>query len=105
MTPQQHLCPKPLEIAESCRFYKRNQQERETMLAYAADLKKLATHGNFGASLHEALRDKFVCGLQNVQIQTRFLSETKLKYFKALEIAVATKTVTVTAITAAEPHT
>ena len=44
MTPQQHLCPKPLEIAERFRFYKRNQQERETVLAYAADLKKLATH-------------------------------------------------------------
>jgi len=63
------------------------------VLAYAADLKKLATHCNFGANLNEALRDKFVCGLQNVQIQTCFLSEAKLKYFKGLEIAVAMKTV------------
>ena len=63
------------------------------MLAYAADLKKLATHCNFGANRNEALRDKFVCVLQNVQIQTGFLSETKLKSFKALEIAVAMKTV------------
>ena len=54
MTPRQHSCPKPLEIAERCRFYKWNQQERETMLAYAADLKKLATHCIFGANLHEA---------------------------------------------------
>ena len=54
MTPRQHLCPKPLEIAERCRFYKWNQQERETMLAYAADLKKLATHCIFGANLNEA---------------------------------------------------
>ena len=69
-----------LEIAERCRFYKLNQQERETVLAYAEDLKKLATHCNFGANLKEALWDKFVCGLQNVQIQTRFLSEAKLKY-------------------------
>ena len=51
MTPQQHLCPKPLEIAERFRFYKRNQQERETVLAYAADLKKLATHCNFARIL------------------------------------------------------
>ena len=93
MTPQQHLCPKPLEIAERFRFYKRNQQERETVLAYAADLKKLATHCNFGANLKEALGDTSVCGLQNVQIQTRFLSEAKLKYFKALEIALTMKTV------------
>ena len=92
MALQQHLCLRPLEIAERFRFYKRNQQERETVLAYAADLKKLATHCNFGANLNEVLRDKFVCGLQSVQIQTRLLSEAKLKYFKALEIAVAMKT-------------
>ena len=59
------------------------------MLAYVAELKKLATHCNFGANLNEALRDKLVCGLQNIQIQRRLLSEAKLKYSKALEIAVA----------------
>ena len=68
-TLQQHLSPKPLEIAERFHFYKRNQQEGETVLAYVAELKKLATHRNFGANLNEALRDKLVCGLQNIQIQ------------------------------------
>ena len=74
MTPRQHLCPKPLEIAERCRFYERNQQERETMLAYAADLKKLATHCNFCANRNEALRDKFavsfkMCRYKRVSFQ------------------------------------
>ena len=92
-TLQQHLSPKPLEIAERFRFYKRNQREGETVLTYVADLKKLATHCNFGANLNEALRDKLVCGLRNVQIQKRLLSEAKLKYSKALEIAVAMETV------------
>jgi len=30
-----------------------------------------------------------VCGLRNMQIQKRLLSEAKLKYSKAVEIAVA----------------
>ena len=44
------------------------------MVTYVVDLKKLAAH----------------C---NVQIQKRLLSEAKLKYSKALEIAVAMETV------------
>ena len=51
--------------------------------------KKVATHYNFGGNLNEALRDALVCGLRNMQIQKRFLSEAKLKYSKAVEIAVA----------------
>ena len=81
-----------IHVAERFRFYKRNQSKGETVLAYMADLKKLAAHCNFGGNLNEALRDKLVCGLCNVQIQKRLLSETKLKYSKALEIAVAMET-------------
>ena len=62
------------------------------MLTYVADVKKLATHCNFGANLNEVLRDKLVCGLRNVQIQKRLYSEAKLKYSKAFEIAVAMET-------------
>jgi hypothetical protein len=46
-TLQKHLNPKPLEIAERFRFYKRNQQEGESILSYVAELKKLTTHCNF----------------------------------------------------------
>ncbi|XP_022777528.1 uncharacterized protein LOC111318945 [Stylophora pistillata] len=88
-TLQQHFNLKPLEIAERFRFYKRIQREEETLLTYVADLKKLATHCSFGANLNEALRNKLVCGLRNVQIQKRLDSEAKLKYSKALEIATA----------------
>ena len=57
-----------------------------------AELRKLATHCNFGGNLNEALRDRLVCGLRNMQIQKRLLSEAKLKYSKAVEIAVAMET-------------
>ena len=62
------------------------------MLCYVAELRKLATHYNFGGNLNEALRDKLVFGLRNMQIQKRLLSEAKLKYSKAVEIAVAMET-------------
>ena len=91
-TLQEHLSPKPLEIAERFRFYKRNQHEGESILSYVAELRKLATHCNFGGNLNEALRDRLVCGLRNMQIQKRLLSEAKLKYSKAVEIAVAMET-------------
>ena len=91
-TLQEHLSPKPLEIAERFRFYKRNQHEGESILSYVAELRKLATHCNFGGNLNEALRDRLVCGLRNMQIQKRLLSEAKLMYSKAVEIAVAMET-------------
>ena len=62
------------------------------MLSCVADLKKLATHCEFGTNLNEALRDKLVCGHRNVQMQKRLLSEDKLKYTKGLEIAVVMET-------------
>ena len=75
-------------LAELFRFQKRNQRERETVLSYVANLKKQAAHYIFGANLNEALRDKLACSLRNVQIQKRLLSEAKLQYSKALEIAI-----------------
>ena len=86
------MSPKPLEIGERFRFYKRNQRERESILSYVTELRKLATHCNFGGNLNEALRDRLVCGLRNMQIQKRLLSEAKLKYSKAVEITVAMET-------------
>ena len=43
-TLQQHLSPKPLEIAGRVRLYKRNQHEEEGILSYVAQLRTLATH-------------------------------------------------------------
>ena len=91
-TLQEHLSPEPSEISERFRFYKRNQQERESILSNVAKLRKLATHCNFGGNLDEALRDRLVCGLRNMQIQKRLLSEAKLKYSKAVKIVAATET-------------
>jgi hypothetical protein len=73
-----HLSPKPLIIAERYRFYKRDQQEGESVNEYVAQLRKLSKYCEFSAFLNDALRDKIVCGVRNVHMQKRLLSESEL---------------------------
>ena len=82
-----HFKPKPIKIAERFRFYKRQQQQAETMAEYVAELRRLATTCEFAAFLDEALLDKFVCGMRKESIQRKLLSEADLTLTKALEIA------------------
>ena len=55
-----------------------NKHEREGILFYVADLRKLATHCKLGGNLSEMLRDRLVCRLLNMQIQKQLLSEANL---------------------------
>ena len=82
-----HFKPKPIRIAERSRFYKRTQQEGESMSEYLAELRRLASTCDFKAFLEEALVDKFVCGLRKETIQRRLLAEADLTLTKALELA------------------
>ena len=49
------------------------------------ELKRLALNCEFGAFLEEALRDRLVCELKNIQIQKNLLAERELTFKKALE--------------------
>ena len=62
---QDHFAPKPLVIAERFCFHKRSQGEGETVAQYVAVLKRLSEHCEFSAYLADALRDRFVCGLNS----------------------------------------
>lgn len=84
-----HLSPKPLIIAERFKFHQRNQLSNESISDYSAELRRLSNTCDFGTFLLEALRDKFVCGLQNRIIQKKLLSEADLTFDKALEYALA----------------
>ena len=64
-TLKQHYEPKPVVIAERFRFHRRQQAAGETVKDYVAELRRLATHCEFGSFLNEALRDRFVCGLRS----------------------------------------
>ena len=60
-----HLAPKPIMIAERYKFYNRVQAEGESIADYVAELRRLSLHCDFQAFTEQALRDKFVCGLQD----------------------------------------
>ena len=82
-----HFNPKPPVIAEGYKFYQRRQETAENVAEYLAALRKCAEHCNFADFLQQALRDKFVCGLNSSAIQKRLLAESELTLKRALEIA------------------
>ena len=89
-TLKKHYEPKPVIIAERFRFHRQDQASGESIAEYLAELRRLATHCQFGDYLEEALRDRFVCGLRNGGTQKRLLSETEpLPLKKAVELALA----------------
>ena len=86
-TLEGHFEPTPIVIAERFHFHKRDQRAGESIADFVAELRRLATNCKFGAHLEEALRDRFVCGLNNEATQKRLLIENDLTILKAIEIA------------------
>ena len=82
-----HLQPSTILITGRYKFYKRDQDERETITDYVAALRKLSLHCEFKEFLNDALRDKFVCGIRDHNIRKRLLVERKLDVKSALELA------------------
>ena len=82
-----HFQPRRLVIAERFHFHRRAQAVGESIAEFDAALRKLATHCEFGETLEETLRDRFVCGLRHEATQRRLLTEHGLTYAKALEIS------------------
>jgi hypothetical protein len=73
------------------RFHKRDHKEGESANEYLEHLRKLSKYCEFNAFLINALRDKIVCGLRNVHIQKRLLSESELTLTKTAKIRVDSK--------------
>ena len=84
---EKHYNPKPLEIAQSFHFGTRNQKSGESISDYVLALRRLAVHCNYGEFLDRALRDRFVCGLNNSKIQNKLLNTEDLTFAKACSIA------------------
>ena len=82
-----HLKPQPIIIAERYKFYCRDQTGNETITEYLAELRKITLNCDFKDFLDQALRDRFVCGLQNNSIRRRLLAERKLTLKLAIELA------------------
>ena len=54
-----------------------------------AGLRRLAERCAYSEMLEEMLRDRFVCGINNVAIQRRLLAESDLTLTKAVAVAQA----------------
>ena len=70
-----NFAPKKLVIAERYRFHNCTQHEGESVTAFAANLKHLASTCQFGTHLNEPLRDRSVCGLRSKETQKKLLTE------------------------------
>ena len=57
------------------------------MSDYVLALKRLAVHCSYGEYLSRALRDRFVCGLNNGKIQNKLLNTEDLTFEKACGIS------------------
>ena len=77
-TLTRHYEPKPIVITKHFHFHRRNQASGESVAEYVVELRRLATHCQFGEYLDEALRDRLVCGMRNTATQKRLLSEPEL---------------------------
>ncbi len=80
--------PKPSEIVQRFKFNSRTRKDGETVADYVAELKKLAQHCEYGATLPQMLRDRLVCGVKDDRMKRR-LSEVELTFEKALTICLA----------------
>lgn len=89
---QDHHNPKPSVIVQRFKFHTHSRKQGVSVPAFVAELRALSEHCEFGDVLNDMLRDRLVCGINDDSIQRRLLSEAKLTYKKALEIAQAMET-------------
>lgn len=113
----EHFDPKPSELLGRCRFHKRDQLPSETISQYVAALRTFAKDCNFGTSpapaapsqassstteqgassitpstmlpLNVMLRDRFICGIKDANLQQRLLVERDITFERAFDIALA----------------
>ena len=82
---KKHYDPQPSEIVQRFKF--NTCSRHRTVSTFVAELRSLAEFCNFGTERDNMLRDHLVCGINNEATQRRLLSEDKLTFKKALEIA------------------
>ena len=69
------------------KFNTRARKESESVATYVAELKRLGEHCEFGENFNGMVRDRLVCGVNDLCIQNRLLQDSTLTLTKAFEIA------------------
>ena len=92
-TMTQHYKKDTVEIAERFKFFKRVQQEKESVADYVAELRRLSKTCNFGDYLETALRDQVVCGLCELTMEKELLCIKDFTLSMAIDKARAAETV------------
>ena len=68
---ESHFSPKPSIIMRRFTFYTRDRKPNEAVNDYVAALRKLAMECDFAGSLEDNLRDRLVCGINEVSVQRK----------------------------------
>lgn len=79
---KQKFVPSTSVIVERYKFYNRKQEVNEKIVDYVSALKELTKLCKFENFLDQALRDRLVCGVQNISIQQRLLGEPETLTFQ-----------------------
>ena len=94
-----HFNLKPSSIVQHFRFNFRVCKDGESAAEFVSQLRKLSEHCEFSDTLNKMLRDRIVCGINDVRIQRCLLAEPGLSLAKALELALALETADKDALT------
>ena len=86
-----HYNPPPSEVMQRFRFNTRSRKPGESVATYVAELRRLAEFCDYGVTLDKMIRDRLVSGINDDNIQKKLLSEPRLTYTRALEIAQGAK--------------
>lgn len=84
-----HFTPQTSIVFKRHVFQRRIQLQDEPIVSYVTELKSLSRECNFENNLYERLRDQFVSGLANKDIQRQLLAESSITFEEAVKRALA----------------
>ncbi|XP_049883896.1 uncharacterized protein LOC126379245 [Pectinophora gossypiella] len=82
----QFFIPKKNLAVERQKFFKRDQQEMESIEQYAFELNKIASKCDFQSLKNDLVCSRLICGIQDVSLSERLLREPDITLTKAVEI-------------------
>ena len=89
-----HFSPPLSEIVQRFWFNSWVRKQGDIVVAYIAELRALSEYWNYGDMPESMLCNRFVCGVNDPQIQNHWLAEDKLTFKKALDISLMLEAVT-----------